>query len=138
MAVGFDFGTTNSLISVIARDREHFIIGSKTASTTREEVLQRIDEDLKELESEYLDIYYLRAYNHEMIDAHFAPGGSVEGLLEARRQGKIRYLVVKQQCVMVFHKQGILRFKPYGGYVAGRHEADVPMGWKAKGMEKAN
>lgn len=79
---------------LIQRDREHFIIGSKTASTTREEVLQRIDEDLTELGSEYLDIYYLRAYNHEMIDAHFAPGGSVEGLLEARRQGKIRYLAL--------------------------------------------
>jgi len=77
---------------VIKQDREHFIIGSKTANATRAGVLQRIDEDLKELDSEYLDIYYLRAYNHDMIDQYFAPGGAVEGLLEARRQGKIRYL----------------------------------------------
>ena len=77
---------------VIRQDRERFIVGSKTASTTREEALRRIDEDLKELDSEYVDIYYLRAYTQEMIDAHFAPGGSVEGLLEARREGKIRAL----------------------------------------------
>jgi len=77
---------------VIAREREHFIIGSKTASTTRSDVLRRIDEDLDELGTPYLDIFFLRTYNHAMIDAHFAPGGSVEGLLEARRQGKIRAL----------------------------------------------
>ena len=77
---------------VIANDREHFIIGSKTASATRSDALHRIDEDLEELGSPYLDIFFLRAYNHAMIDAHFAPGGSVEGLLEARRQGKIRAL----------------------------------------------
>jgi predicted aldo/keto reductase-like oxidoreductase len=78
--------------SVIRRDRERFIIGSKTASTSREDALRRVDEDLAELDTPYVDVYYLRAYNHAMIDAHFAPGGSIEGLLEARRQGKIRWL----------------------------------------------
>jgi predicted aldo/keto reductase-like oxidoreductase len=77
---------------VIKQNRDFFIVGSKTANATREGALQRIDEDLKDLDSDYLDIYYLRAYNHDMIDQYFAPGGAVEGLLEARRQGKIRYL----------------------------------------------
>jgi predicted aldo/keto reductase-like oxidoreductase len=77
---------------VIKQNRDFFIIGSKTASATREGALARIDEDLDELDIDYLDIYYLRAYNHAMIDAYFAPGGAVEGLLEARRQGKIRHL----------------------------------------------
>ena len=77
---------------VIRQNREHFIVGSKTASNTHADVLHRVDEDLRELNSDYLDIYYLRAYNQEMIRAHFAPGGSVEGLLEARAQGKIRAL----------------------------------------------
>ena len=76
--------------SVIRQDRTHFIVGSKTASNTYEEVLRRVDEDLAELETDYIDVYYLRTYNHTMLDAHFAPGGSLEGLVEARRQGKIR------------------------------------------------
>lgn len=78
--------------SVIKQNREFFIVGTKTASTTRDKVLERIDEDLKELDTDYLDIFYLRTYTQEMIDQHFAPGGAVEGLLEARRQGKIRAL----------------------------------------------
>ncbi len=74
---------------VIATNRERFIVATKTASNTRADALRRIDEDLAELDSPYLDIFYLRTYNHQMLDAHFAPGGSLEGLLEAKRQGKI-------------------------------------------------
>lgn len=77
---------------VIRQNRQHFVVGSKTASTARDDVLRRINEDLKELDTPYLDVYFLRTYNHDMVDAHFAPGGSVEGLLEARRQGLIHAL----------------------------------------------
>ena len=45
-----------------------------------------------ELDTDYLDIFYLRAYTQEMIDGHFAPGGSIEGLLKAKEQGKIKHL----------------------------------------------
>jgi uncharacterized protein len=78
--------------SVIKQNREFFILGSKTADSTRDGALARIDEDIKGLDTDYIDIYYLRAYNHAMVDAYFAPGGAVEGLLEARRKNKIRYL----------------------------------------------
>ena len=77
---------------VIGRDRSRFMVASKTVDHTREGVLHRVDEDLGELGTGYLDIFYLRAYNHDMIDAHFAPGGAIEGLLEARAAGKVRFL----------------------------------------------
>ena len=77
---------------VIRQERDHFIVASKTVDHTREGVLRRVDEDLAELGTGYLDIYYLRAYNANMIAAHFAPGGAVEGLIEARAQGKVRFL----------------------------------------------
>lgn len=77
---------------VVERDRGRFILATKTVDHTREGVLCRVDEDLEELGTDYLDIFYLRAYNRDMIAAHFAPGGAVEGLLEARAQGKVRFL----------------------------------------------
>ncbi|MGC9349747.1 MAG: aldo/keto reductase [Anaerolineae bacterium] len=77
---------------VIQQDREHFVVGTKTASNTRDAALRRIDEDREELGTDYIDVFYLRTYNHEMLEAHFAPGGSVEGLLAAREQGKVRAL----------------------------------------------
>jgi predicted aldo/keto reductase-like oxidoreductase len=77
---------------VIREERSHFIVASKTVDHTREGALRRVDEELADLDTDYLDIFYLRAYNHDMIAAHFAAGGAVEGLLEARAQGKVRFL----------------------------------------------
>jgi uncharacterized protein len=79
---------------VIKQNREFFVVGTKTASTTREKALERIDEDLKELDTDYLDIFYLRTYTQEMMDEHLAPGGSMEGLLEAKKQGRIRAIAL--------------------------------------------
>ncbi len=87
------YGATSTMQApVIRQDREHFIVATKTANNTRDGAMARIEEDLQELDSAYLDIFYLRAYTQEMIDGHFAPGGSIEGLLKAKEQGKIKYL----------------------------------------------
>lgn len=84
------YGATGTMQRpVIKLDREFFIIGTKTSGNTREDALKRIDEDLEELDTPYLDVFYLRTYNQQMMDAHLAPGGSLEGALEAKRQGKI-------------------------------------------------
>ena len=87
------YGATSTMQKpVIQQDRAHFIVATKTANDTQEGAISRIEEDLHELDTEYLDIFYLRAYTQEMIDGHFAPGGSIEGLLKAKEQGKIKYL----------------------------------------------
>lgn len=84
------YGATGTMQRpVIRQDRQFFIVGTKTSGTSREDVLRRIDEDLTELDTPYLDIFYLRTYNQQMIEAHLAPGGAMQGALEAREQGKI-------------------------------------------------
>ena len=87
------YGFTSRMLSpLIQAEREQWVVVTKTAETTKEGALARIDEDLEELGSDYIDVFYLRTYNQEMREAHFAPGGSIEGLLEARDKGKIRFL----------------------------------------------
>jgi predicted aldo/keto reductase-like oxidoreductase len=87
------YGATSTMQKpVIRQDRTHFIVATKTANHTRDGALERIDEDLREIDTDYLDIFYLRAYNQEMIDSHFAPGGSIEGLRKAKEAGKIKHL----------------------------------------------
>ena len=76
---------------VIARDRARCVVASKTADATAEGVLKRIEQDLTELGSDYLDIFYLRCYTHEMLQERLAPGGAFDGLRKARQQGKIRF-----------------------------------------------
>jgi predicted aldo/keto reductase-like oxidoreductase len=87
------YGATSKMQKpVIKQDRAHFIVATKTATNTRDGALSRIEEDLRELDTPYLDIFYLRVYTQEMIDGHFAPGGAIEGLLKAKEQGKIKYI----------------------------------------------
>lgn len=74
---------------IIQNNRSKFVVGTKTASHTYEATWKRIDEDLEELATDYIDIFYLRTYNHEMLDAHLSPEGSMKACLEARKQGKI-------------------------------------------------
>ena len=80
------------LAPLLARNRDRYVIVTKTNDVTAEGALQRVDEDLVELGSDYIDIYLLRAYTHDLLKQHLAPGGSMEGLLKAREQGKIRFV----------------------------------------------
>ena len=87
------YGDSNlKLRPVIKRDRERCIVITKTAETTAEGALRRIEEDLKELDTDYLDGFFLRTYTREMLARHLAPGGSMEGLLAARDQGLVRFV----------------------------------------------
>ena len=77
---------------VIAQDREHCFVTSKTAESSAEGALRRIEEDLQYLDTDYIDIFFLRCYNHKMLEERFAPKGALEGLCRAREQGKIRHI----------------------------------------------
>jgi predicted aldo/keto reductase-like oxidoreductase len=87
------YGNSSAMLRpVIKQNRERCIVVTKTQEATRDGAMRRIDEDLAELDTDYLDVFFLRTYNHAMRQAHFAPGGSVEVLLKARDKGKIRFL----------------------------------------------
>lgn len=55
--------------------------------------MQQLEESLRRLRTDYLDLWQI----HEVIyendpDRHFAPGGAAEALLEAKQQGKVRFI----------------------------------------------
>ena len=87
------YGNSSTMLRpLIQGRREQLVLGTKTAEQTAAGALARIEEDLRELDTDYLDVFYLRTYTQEMLDGHFAPGGSVAGVLQAKEQGKVRAL----------------------------------------------
>jgi predicted aldo/keto reductase-like oxidoreductase len=55
--------------------------------------LQQLDDSLRRLKTDYLDLWQI----HEVVyaddpDRHFVPGGAADALLEAKRQGKVRFI----------------------------------------------
>jgi predicted aldo/keto reductase-like oxidoreductase len=66
---------------------------TKFDGRTRASTASQIDESLKRLQTDTIDLMqYHENIRMEDPDRFFAPGGPVEALLEARKAGKIRYI----------------------------------------------
>jgi uncharacterized protein len=75
--------------------RDRVFLMTKVCSHGRDKrvALLQLDESLRRLRTDHLDLWQI----HECIydddpDLHFAPGGAVEALDEARRAGKVRFV----------------------------------------------
>jgi hypothetical protein len=87
-ARGYQNGNNERMVgAALKKVRPKVIISSKSASRTKQEVLAELDTSLRELGTDYLDIWYLHMKNE--------PEQVTEDLLEAQRfakeNGKIRF-----------------------------------------------
>jgi aryl-alcohol dehydrogenase-like predicted oxidoreductase len=73
--------------------RKNVFLMSKVDGRTKESAATQIDESLRRLQTDHVDLMQL----HEVIrfddpDRFFAPGGALEAFLAARKAGKLRYI----------------------------------------------
>src|SRR4030081_531479 len=59
----------------------------------KQKAMEMLEQSLKRLQTDYLDVWQI----HEVIhyndpDLIFAPGGAAEALVEAKKQGKVRFV----------------------------------------------
>jgi aryl-alcohol dehydrogenase-like predicted oxidoreductase len=89
-------GRSELLIGNAVRGRrEEVFLMSKVCTHGRgkDVALRQLDESLRRLQTDYLDLWQI----HECIyenepDLHFAPGGVIEALDEAKQRGKVRFV----------------------------------------------
>jgi len=67
--------------------RKEIVLSSKTPSGTKEEALKDLDESLKQLDTDHLDIWYL----HGRSSAEEITDGFLEAQSIAKKEGKIRF-----------------------------------------------
>jgi aryl-alcohol dehydrogenase-like predicted oxidoreductase len=79
----------------LAGRRHQVFLMTKVCSHGRDKkvAMEQLEQSLRRLRTDYLDLWQI----HEVIyeddpDHHFAPGGAVEALLEAKKQGKVRFV----------------------------------------------
>lgn len=74
--------------------RKDVFLACKTEHRTKEQTAAELQESLRRLRTDYLDLYQLHAITdmQKDVDAVFAKGGAMEVFLEAKKQGQIRYL----------------------------------------------
>ena len=82
--------------------REHFIIATKSMARTKEAMAADIDISLKNLRTDYIDLYQVHNPSPEQLEQVMAPGGALEALQEAKAAGKIGHIGLTAHSLDVF------------------------------------
>jgi len=73
--------------------RDRFFVGCKTQLRSQDEAWDELQQSLGRLRTDAFDLYQLHAVTSmEELDLCFAPGGSLQAILDARDQGLTRYI----------------------------------------------
>lgn len=96
--------------------RDQVFLMTKVCSHGRDKkvALKQLDDSLRRLKTDHLDLWQI----HEVVyendpDLHFAPGGAVEALTEAKQQGKVRFIGFTGHKSPAIHKKMLSHGFPF-------------------------
>ena len=84
--------------------RDRFILATKSMARTNEAMEKDIEISLKNLQTEYIDLYQVHNASVSDLDTIAAPGGALEALFAAKAQGKIGHIGVTMHSKEAFEK----------------------------------
>ena len=84
--------------------RDHFILATKSMARTREAMAADIEISLKNLNTDYIDLYQVHNATLPQLEQVMAPGGALEALQEAKAAGKIGHIGLTAHGLEVFEK----------------------------------
>lgn len=74
-------------------ERQKIVLMSKAELRTKKDAMQQLETTLKRMNTDYLDLWQCHEVaRHGEVDQIFAPGGSLEAFVEAKKQGKVRHI----------------------------------------------
>ena len=82
--------------------RDKFVLATKSMSRTRDTMAKDIEISLKNLRTDYIDLYQVHNPSMEQLATVTAPGGALEALLEAKAAGKIGHIGLTAHSLTVF------------------------------------
>lgn len=93
-AEGYGYGDSEEKIGeVLKTRRQECFVATKSQKRTKEDILRSIEGSLRRLHTDYVDLFFIHELNRfETLEAIAAPSGALEGVEEAKRAGKIRYV----------------------------------------------
>ncbi len=84
--------------------RDKFVIATKSMARTRDAMRKDIDISLANLQTDYIDLYQIHNANDEQLDEVLAPGGAMDALLTAKKDGKIGHIGLTAHSLSVFER----------------------------------
>lgn len=82
--------------------RQDFILATKSPASTKEGMAEDIETSLKNLRTDYIDLYQIHNPSAEKLEKILAPGGALEALQEAKAAGKIGHIGITLHPVELF------------------------------------
>lgn len=82
--------------------RDKFVLATKSMARTKEAMAKDIDISLKNLRTDYIDLYQIHNPNAADLEAVQKEGGALEALLEAKAAGKIGHIGVTLHAADLF------------------------------------
>ena len=84
--------------------RDHFVIATKSMARTKEAMASDIETSLKNLRTDYIDLYQVHNPSMEQLDTVVGENGALEALLEAKTAGKIGHIGITSHSTEVFER----------------------------------
>ena len=84
--------------------RDNFVLATKSMARTKETMSRDIDISLKNLRTDYIDLYQIHNPSSKDLEQVMAENGALEALFEARDSGKIGHIGVTLHSVDLFKK----------------------------------
>ena len=84
--------------------REHFVLATKSMARDKAGMAKDIDISLRNLRTDYIDLYQIHNPNAAGLEQVVAPGGALEALIEAREAGKIGHIGITLHSVELFER----------------------------------
>jgi aryl-alcohol dehydrogenase-like predicted oxidoreductase len=111
--------------ATLGERRGGIFLASKTHDRTRDGSLRLLDDSLKRLRTDYLDLWQLHDLRTERdLERIFAPGGALEALVEARTAGRVKHLGVTGHHDPAILLEALRRF-PFDTVLVALNPADV-------------
>jgi aryl-alcohol dehydrogenase-like predicted oxidoreductase len=88
-----DYGSQPKLGEVMKTRRDEVFLATKINKRRRDDVLAELQQNLKELQTDHVDLIQVHAVNAMAdLEAALAPDGALSALKQARRQGMTRFI----------------------------------------------
>lgn len=84
--------------------RDRFILATKSMSRTKEAMEADIEISLRNLRTDYIDLYQVHNPSMEQLDLVMAKDGALEALMEAKAAGKIGHIGLTAHSTAVFER----------------------------------
>ncbi len=84
--------------------RDKFVLATKSMARTKDAMAADIDISLKNLRTDYIDLYQVHFVDAKSLETITAPGGALEALQEAKAAGKIGHIGLTTHEVAIFEK----------------------------------